>query len=136
MATGEVGFVRVEIAAHRARLGRGFPDVCVRHGEPATAHRRAIFVSKPPPWTLLLFLVGALPFLIFYRLTMKKVVVAQWPVCARCRAIGRWTAGIGWTLSLSGLFGIPAGVAIARPAHRVSRARSCSAASSPSSSAR
>ncbi|HEY6745217.1 MAG TPA: hypothetical protein VI357_05810 [Mycobacteriales bacterium] len=74
----------VDIAAPLVSGGRGLPQLCVRHGEPATQHKWVLFRSRPPRWTYLLILFGLLPFAIAAGALQKRVKVTAWPFCPRC----------------------------------------------------
>lgn len=118
--------MRVEIPAQRASLGRGIPDVCARHGNPATSHLALRFRSRPHPAALLLPLSGAVPlaaphdlallvlcslgplsFVIYGRLVRKTITVERWPFCDRCSRAYRWTRGLGWCVGTLAVAGIP-----------------------------
>jgi hypothetical protein len=66
--------------------GQGLPSVCSRHGNPAAGSLRVRFVSKPPVWTYVLLLAGALPFVIVVMVLRKTVDARTWPVCSGCRS--------------------------------------------------
>jgi hypothetical protein len=73
------------------------PQVCTRHGEPTTRHRKVVFRSYIPAWTYLLVLFGVLPFAIVAAVIQKRVKAPAWPFCARCARLrtGRLLAGLG-----------------------------------------
>jgi hypothetical protein len=78
------GLVTADIPASLVSGGRGLPQVCVRHGEPAIQHSRVLFRSHPPRWTYLLILCGLLPFAIAAGALQKRVKATAWPFCRRC----------------------------------------------------
>jgi hypothetical protein len=82
----------VEIPAFRASTGEGLPEVCVRHGEPASQYWTGTVVSRIPWWAFLLIPFGGIFFAIVVRNTRREVGVRSWPFCARClkaRNLGR-----------------------------------------------
>jgi hypothetical protein len=76
--------VTVDIPTPVVSGGRGLPQLCARHGEPATQHKRVLFRSHPPRWTYLLILCGLLPFAIAAGALQKRVKASAWPFCRRC----------------------------------------------------
>jgi hypothetical protein len=93
----------VRIPSFWVSTGAGIPEVCARHGEPATVRANVSMVSRPAWWAYLLIPFGVLPFILAVRYTRKTVEVAGWPFCARCRT---WRRAV----LLSGLSIIGAGV--------------------------
>jgi hypothetical protein len=76
--------VTVDIPASLVSGGRGLPQLCARHGEPAIQDKRVLFRSHPPRWTYLLILFGLLPFAIAAGALQKRVKATAWPFCRRC----------------------------------------------------
>ncbi|MDP9239814.1 MAG: hypothetical protein M3O55_04135 [Actinomycetota bacterium] len=64
--------------------GAGIPDVCSRHGDPAVRGRRVQFISRPPGWSYILLLAGALPFLLVSMVLRKTLFAPRWPYCYAC----------------------------------------------------
>lgn len=64
--------------------GAGIPAVCSRHGDPAVRGRRVQFISRPPGWSYVLLLAGALPFVLVTMVLRKTLVAPRWPYCYRC----------------------------------------------------
>jgi hypothetical protein len=79
--------VAVDIPASLVSGGRGLPELCARHGEPAIQHKRVLFRSHPPRWTYLLILCGLLPFAIAASALQKRVKARAWPFCRRCAGL-------------------------------------------------
>jgi hypothetical protein len=74
----------VFLPAAMVTSGAGIPALCSRHGDPAARGRRVQFISRPPGWSYILLLAGALPFLIVGMALRKTLVAQRWPYCARC----------------------------------------------------
>ena len=72
------------IPAAWVAAGRGVPDLCGRHGEPAVEHRKVSMFSRPPAWSYVLILGGVLLFVIVALALRKTVVAPRWPFCTRC----------------------------------------------------
>src|SRR2546423_3176717 len=85
----------VQIPANWVGAGYGVPTVCSRHGEPAERMRRIRLISRPPQWSYVLLVVGALPFLIVVHALRKTVKAPAWPFCVQCRSRSRLWASIG-----------------------------------------
>lgn len=65
--------------------GAGIPAaLCSRHGDPAVRGRRVTFISRPPGWSYVLLLAGALPYLLVAMALRKTLVAPRWPYCYRC----------------------------------------------------
>lgn len=73
------------LPTHMVVSGVGVPSVCTRHGDPAVDRPKTIFQSRPPAWSYLLILIGALPFVVVVMVLRKTVTAPGWPLCARCR---------------------------------------------------
>ncbi|MET8153537.1 hypothetical protein ACIBSW_38835 [Actinoplanes sp. NPDC049668] len=88
--------------------GDGVPGVCARHGELAVLRKQVRFISKPPGWTYVLLLIGAVPFLIAVMVLRKEVKAEAWPFCAQCRDLHkqRTLIGLGLLLPLALLIAI------------------------------
>ncbi|MFI1992902.1 hypothetical protein [Actinoplanes sp. NPDC020271] len=78
--------------------GAGIPDVCSRHGEPASVRKAVEFWSKPPTWSYLLIALGALPFVIVTLILRKKVRAQAWPFCPQCEKLHKNRLIIGIVL--------------------------------------
>ncbi|MDI6103734.1 hypothetical protein QLQ12_34480 [Actinoplanes sp. NEAU-A12] len=78
--------------------GTGIPDLCSRHGEPASLRKPVKFWSKPPTWAYFLILLGALPFLIVTLVMRKEVQAQAWPFCPQCEKLHRNRLIIGISL--------------------------------------
>jgi hypothetical protein len=87
--------VNAQIPANWVAAGYGVPDVCSRHGEPALDRKRVRFISRPPQWSYVLIVFGALIFVIVAAAMRKTVWAPAWPFCARCREYRKRMAGIG-----------------------------------------
>jgi hypothetical protein len=97
----------LRIPASYVASGWGIPKVCVRHGEPATAHKGVRFISRIPGWAYLLLLAGALPFVIVAYAVRKEVRAQAWPFCMRCAHDRKNRLWIGITLMVVAVAGIP-----------------------------
>ncbi|MDQ6873569.1 MAG: hypothetical protein M3042_00690 [Actinomycetota bacterium] len=93
----------VFLPAHMVASGAGVPALCTRHGQPMTYRRRAAFQSRPPGWTYVLILAGALLFVIINTVLRKTLVAAGWPFCDRCRSEVSQRRRIGAGLMLAGV---------------------------------
>ena len=73
------------------------PQVCARHGEPATRQKKVVFRSYTPKWAYLLILFGLLPFAIVAAVLQKRVKAPSWPFCTECGKLRtrRLLIGIG-----------------------------------------
>jgi hypothetical protein len=101
----------VDIPAHLVSAGTVAPQVCARHGEPATWHKRVRFRSYTPRWAYLLIFFGLLPFIIVAMFVRRRVTAPAWPFCERCRRlrISRLLIGLGMiALAVVVGFGLPA----------------------------
>jgi len=85
----------VQLPAGGVAAGMVTPPVCRKHGLPVRSTKKVTFVSRPAPWTYILIVVGALPFLIAVMLTRKSVKAGAWPFCERCSSDGRRNVLIG-----------------------------------------
>ena len=65
--------------------GVGLPDVCSRHGRPATHRRQMVIESRSPGWTYVTILAGLLLFWILRAVFRKAIVTPAWPFCDHCR---------------------------------------------------
>jgi hypothetical protein len=79
--------------------------VCSRHGQPdeAGSGTPVRLFSRPPPWALLLILVGVLPYLIVVLVLRKTVDAAHWSFCAACRTQRQRRMAIGIGVVVLGL---------------------------------
>src|SRR5262245_52821238 len=102
----------VVLPVTRAGSVRRVPSVCVRHGARATRQVPVAFYSAPPLWTLPLFLLGALPFLVVYMAMRKTVKVKAWPVCDACLALSHRVRLTGRVLLVGGGIAFPGGIAL------------------------
>ncbi|GLW35100.1 hypothetical protein [Actinoplanes regularis] len=92
--------------------GAGIPDLCSRHGESASVRKPVKFWSKPPAWSYLLIIIGALPFLIVTLILRKEVQAQAWPFCPQCVTLRKNRMIIGISLmALLPLSFVLAGVA-------------------------
>lgn len=98
--------VGVRVPATFVATGWGTPKVCVRHGEPAMAHKRVRFISRVPGWAYALLIVGVLPFLIVVLATRKEVRAAAWPFCVQCAQQRKSRLLIGIVLLAAGFVGL------------------------------
>jgi hypothetical protein len=79
------------------------PQICARHGVPATTSLKRNIYSRPSPWLYLLILPSVLLFLIVV-LIMRKTVPGRLPSCAGCRTERRrYLLSVfgGWVVSLA-----------------------------------
>lgn len=86
--------------------GEGIPVVCSRHGREPTTVGKCRFVSRPPRWTAVLLLAGALPYLVVVIALRKKVTAPYWPLCNACdqRRRSLLLCGVGTLAASMGLF--------------------------------
>jgi hypothetical protein len=101
-----------QLPAGLIATGRGVPEVCARHGEPATERRAIKVISRPPAWSYPLIILGGLVFLIVVLATRKTVAVPNWPFCPRCKTLRGRLLGIGLGLIALGVLGFVGGVAV------------------------
>jgi hypothetical protein len=87
------------IPATWVAAGYGTPTVCARHGEPAQPRAKVRFISRPPAWSYILIIIGAVIFLIVVLATRKTVTAPAWPFCEKCRAMRSRLAMIGWSVA-------------------------------------
>jgi hypothetical protein len=87
------------IPATWVAAGYGIPTVCARHGAPAQPRAKVRFISRPPTWSYILIIAGAVIFLIVVLATRKTVLAPAWPFCEKCRAMRRRLAMIGWSVA-------------------------------------
>ncbi|MGW5667369.1 hypothetical protein [Micromonospora sp. NPDC003776] len=73
----------VDLPAHAVTAG-AVPEICARHGQPATRKRKTVFRSYTPKWAYILLLFGVLPFAIVAAVLQKRVKAPTWPFCADC----------------------------------------------------
>jgi hypothetical protein len=73
----------VDLPAQAVTAG-AVPEVCARHGQPATRRRKTVFRSYTPKWVYILLLFGVLPFAIVAAVLQKRVKAPTWPFCADC----------------------------------------------------
>ncbi|BCJ41934.1 hypothetical protein GCM10010168_88300 [Actinoplanes ianthinogenes] len=88
----------IAIPSSLVQNGTGIPDVCARHGEAAVLRKSVKFWSKPPAWSYLLLLLGALPFLIVVMVLRKEVQAQAWPFCEQCVKLHKQRLTIGLIL--------------------------------------
>lgn len=98
----------LDIPAPLVSAGQAVPQVCVRHGEPATRHRKVVFRSYIPAWTYLLILIGLLPFLIVAAVLQKRVKAPAWPFCARCSRLRTIRLLAGLAVAVLSIAAVPA----------------------------
>lgn len=86
----------VDLPAHAVTAG-AVPEICARHGQPATRRRKTVFRSYTPKWAYILLLFGVLPFAIVAAVLQKRVKAPSWPFCADCGRLRtrRLLIGIG-----------------------------------------
>lgn len=89
--------------------GYGIPDVCSRHGQPATYRRRIVIESSPPGWTYATIPAGLLIFGILRAVFRKAIVAPAWPFCDRCRRRRIIAIAIAGGIVAAGLATIVAG---------------------------
>lgn len=87
-----------QLPAGWVAAGYGIPDVCARHGELPVQQRKLQIISRPPPWSYVLILLGAIIFLIVVLVTRKTVKAPHWPFCARCKQQRGRLLAIGLTV--------------------------------------
>jgi hypothetical protein len=95
----------------RAVTAGAVPEVCARHGHPATRRRKTVFRSYTPKWAYLLILFGVLPFAIVAAALQKRVKAPSWPFCADCGRLRtrRLLIGIGLVvLAVAGVVALSA----------------------------
>jgi hypothetical protein len=85
------------------RSGSGIPDVCSRHGLPATRRSRMVIESSPPGWTYATIPAGLLIFGILRAIMRKAIVAPAWPFCDRCRRRRGIAIAIASTIVAAGL---------------------------------
>ncbi|MCP3785524.1 hypothetical protein NLX85_19370 [Micromonospora sp. A3M-1-15] len=73
----------VDLPAQAVTAG-AVPEVCARHGQPATRRGKTVFRSYTPKWVYVLLLFGVLPFAIVAAVLQKRVKAPTWPFCADC----------------------------------------------------
>src|SRR5581483_7985010 len=78
--------------------------LCSRHGQAVAKRVTARLESSPPPWSYVLLILGALPFIIVVLAMARRLRVDGWPVCADCVSLRRKRLALGWL----GLLAIPA----------------------------
>jgi hypothetical protein len=107
----------VQIPAQWVSAGQGLPDVCVRHGLPATERRRIRLISRAPGWAIPLILFGAVIYLIVV-MAMRKIVIAPaWPFCGQCQQDRARLQRIGLVLLGVGVLGLIGSIAALGPLH-------------------
>jgi hypothetical protein len=82
--------------------GHGTPDVCARHGKPATRRYRLSLVSSPPDWSWLFLIGGVLIFFIVRAVTRKTVEARMWPFCEQCGRLRIKQLVLGWSVAVGG----------------------------------
>ncbi len=90
------------LPANWVAAGYAVPQVCARHGEPAAEGVRTRFQSRPPSWSYVLLILGALPFLIVAYSVRKTVYAPSWPFCAQCKALRTRLLVIGCVTLVAG----------------------------------
>jgi hypothetical protein len=85
------------LPAYWTNAGYGVPNVCARHGEPATRRTKTQFISKPPTWAIPLAILGLIIYLIVVMAVRKTITVQNWPYCDQCRnlKLQRLLGGLG-----------------------------------------
>jgi len=106
------------LPADQASAGRRVPDVCSRHGNPATYREEITFTSRPPGWSYVLLLLGLLPFVVMYLATRRKVTVPAWPFCDECKAMRGKRGGVELVFVALFLLCIGASFVVHAPASR------------------
>ena len=76
--------MQILLPASLVSSGEGIPTICSRHGRESTTASKCRFVSRPPRWTAVLLLAGALPYLIVVTALRKTVLAPYWPLCGAC----------------------------------------------------
>jgi hypothetical protein len=90
-----------QIPAAVVASGNGMPGCCAKHGQPVALTKKLQLISRPPTWTYVLVLAGALPWLIVVMMLRKTVVAPAWPFCADC--VGGRTKQLGIGLGVLAL---------------------------------
>lgn len=103
------------IPANAVAVGQGLPDVCVRHGEPATQRKKVQLFSKPPAWSYALLPVWIV-FLFVVFATRKTVKAPAWPFCDRCRTQRTRMLVAGLVVLAASVGGVFGSIALAEPA--------------------
>ncbi|HEX6683873.1 MAG TPA: hypothetical protein VF062_13810 [Candidatus Limnocylindrales bacterium] len=97
---------RVGIPSLWVSSGAVMPEVCARHGRPATVRVNATLSARPPWWVyLLLGIFGALGGLIIGLVMARMrqaVLAAGWPFCARCRIRRAVALAVGLAILATG----------------------------------
>jgi hypothetical protein len=98
---------KIQIASSQVTAVRDLPQVCARHGRPATSAKSLRFSSRPRPWTYALIPLGLLFFLIAVRVMREDVWAPKWPWCHRCGAVRVTRLLAGLTLSAVAVAALP-----------------------------
>src|SRR3954451_17890463 len=85
----------LSLPAGRVIAGQ-LPQICTKHGQPASMTRKIRLISKPPTWARFLIILGALPYLIAVLATRKTVNAPAWPYCNQCKSDRMRGIGIGF----------------------------------------
>jgi hypothetical protein len=99
----------------QAVIAGAVPEVCARHGQPATRRRRTVFRSHTPKWTYLLLLFGVLPFAIVAFALQRQVKAPSWPFCPDCGRLRTRRVLLGIGLVLLAVAGVIAFAALLPP---------------------
>jgi hypothetical protein len=91
----------IRLARYDVRTG-WLPQICPRHGVPATSLRKQRFSSRTPPWVLLIFFVAPLICLIV-AVCLTKTERTKMPTCPACDADFRQVRLLRVTSGLVGL---------------------------------
>jgi hypothetical protein len=100
----------LSLPAGRVIAGQ-LPQICTKHGQPASMTRKLRLISKPPAWARFLIILGALPYLIAVLATRKTVNATAWPFCAQCQSDRTRKIGIGLGVLALGLLLFFVGIA-------------------------
>jgi hypothetical protein len=94
--------MRITVPAGQVAAGQ-LPHICPRHGEQPIEMKKVRLVSKPPPWTAVLILLGGIVYLIVVMVLRKTVQAPAWPWCAQCKAARTRNLGIGLGVAALGI---------------------------------
>jgi len=101
----------IQIPAAQVAAGH-LPQVCAKHGQPATGTKSVKIISKPPAWAAVLIIVGVLPYLIVVMLLRKTVPAPAWPWCEQCTAERKTRLSVGFGVLALGLLLFAGAVAL------------------------
>ncbi|OLE25584.1 MAG: hypothetical protein AUG44_15615 [Actinobacteria bacterium 13_1_20CM_3_71_11] len=107
----------VNIPAQWVAAGYGVPDICARHGLPATRRLRLRLISRPPGWALPLLIIGVVIYWIVVAALRQTVIAPAWPFCHECEQARKGLRRVGLTLVGLMLLSFVGGIVVIGPLH-------------------